>query len=247
MAGFVDLHAHYLAGLDDGATEVAMSLQMVRAVAALGFSELYATPHQRSGMFLPDLPSIRSAHGDLSTAMATTMDDTSPPRLGLAAENFWDEVFLQRTRDRQIPSYDGGPAFLFEVHPQLMPTGLEATLFDLRVKGYLPVLAHPERYVAIQQQLDRASAIGRTAALLIDLGAIAGAHGKAQQRTVKQLLTSGLVHAAASDMHRPEDQRPIAEGMAWIRKQLGPSALEVLLSENPRRILAGDLPDPWQS
>lgn len=247
MAGFVDLHAHHLAGLDDGATEMGMSVQMIRAVAALGFTELYATPHQRSGMFLPDLPSIRSAHGELSAAIATAMDGTGAPRLGLAAENFWDEVFLQRTRERQIPSYDGGPAFLFEVPPQFMPAGLEAALFDLRVKGYLPVLAHPERYVAIQQQLERASAIGRSAALLIDLGAIAGAHGKAEQRTVRQLLTSGLVHAAASDMHRPEDQRPIAEGMAWIRKQLGPIALDVLLSENPRRILAGELPDPWQS
>lgn len=243
MAGFVDLHAHYLAGLDDGATEISMSLQMVRAVAALGFSELYATPHQRSGMFLPDLPSIRSAHAELASAI----DGAGAPRLGLAAENFWDEVFLQRCRDRKIPSYDGGPAFLFEVSPQLMPTGLEAALFDLRVKGYLPVLAHPERYVGIQQQVERASTIGKTAALLIDLGAIAGAHGKAEQRTVRQLLTSGLVHAAASDMHRPEDQRPIAEGMAWIRKQLGPDALGVLLAENPRRILAGDLPDPWQS
>ena len=50
-------------------------------------------------------------------------------------------------RDRTIPVYGSGPAFLFEVHPQFMPTGLENELFQLRVAGLLPVMAHPERYV----------------------------------------------------------------------------------------------------
>jgi protein-tyrosine phosphatase len=50
---FVDLHAHYLPSLDDGATSREMSIEMVQAIASLGFGELYATPHQRNGMFLP--------------------------------------------------------------------------------------------------------------------------------------------------------------------------------------------------
>ena len=61
MAHYVDLHAHYLPALDDGATDRQMSLQMVRAVAALGFSDLYATPHQRAGMFMPARAAIDAA------------------------------------------------------------------------------------------------------------------------------------------------------------------------------------------
>jgi protein-tyrosine phosphatase len=127
-----------------------------------------------------------------------------------------------------------------------MPSGLEAALFDLRVRRRLPVLAHPERYSAIQQTIDRAEALGRSAALLVDLGAIDGAHGKAEKRTARQLLLERLAHAVATDIHRPEDQGAVAAGMAWIRKQLGPATLETLLAENPRRILAGELPDQPQ-
>jgi len=239
-SGFVDLHAHFLPALDDGAEDLDMAVQMVRAVAALGFRHLFATPHQRAGLFLPTSDQIDAAFHSVSAAVA----GADAPRLGLGAENYWDQVLLQRLRDRAVPSYDRGPAFLFEVSPQLMPSGLEATLFDVRVRGQLPVMAHPERYTAIQERIGRAEEIGRTAALVVDLGAIDGAHGKAEKRTARQLLQDGLAHAAATDIHNPDDQRSVAAGMAWIRKQLGATALQTLLADNPRRILAGDLPEP---
>ena len=243
MSGFVDLHAHYLAGVDDGAPDWDSTVAMVEGVMALGFTHLYATPHQRSGLFLPDLGVVAGAFESLRR-LALRNAPPTPPEFGLGAENFWDEVLLGRIQAGTIPSYDGGPAFLFEVNPQMMPTGIDGTLFELRLQGKLPVMAHPERYVAIQKQLERADAIGRTAALVVDLGAIEGAHGKLEMRTARALLTGGLVHAVATDIHNPEDLPAIAAGIAWIEKHLGPHALAQLLSENPRRILTGELPDP---
>lgn len=239
MSGFVDLHAHYLFALDDGANDIAMATSMVKIVTALGFSDLYATPHQRFGMFLP----TRAAIDEAFAALAETLCGNEAPRLGLGFENFWDEVLLRRMVERGIPSYDDGPAFLFEVAPQLMPSGIETFLFDLRIQGKLPVMAHPERYLAIQTQIGRAEALGRTAALVVDLGALDGAHGKVEMRTARQLLRDGLAHAAATDIHAPEDGPSIAAGINWIRKHLGQEALTTLLSENPRRIVAGELPE----
>ena len=63
-------------------------------------------------------------------------------------------------------------------------------------------------------------------------------------KTARKLVLEGLAHAAASDIHRPEDQTSVAAGMAWIRKQLGPGALDEMLAENPRRLLAGEMPEP---
>jgi tyrosine-protein phosphatase YwqE len=212
MAQYVDLHAHYLPALDDGATDRQMSLQMVRAVAALGFSDLYATPHQRSGMFMPARAAIDAAF-QMIRADAAAAGVTAT--LGLGAENFWDDVLHRRLGERSVPSYGGGVAFLFEVNPQLMPTGMENELFQL----------------------------GRHAAMMVDLGALDGAHGKAEMKTARKLVLEGLAPVAASDVHRPEDQTSVAAGMAWIRKQLGPAALEQMLAENPRRMLAGELPE----
>jgi protein-tyrosine phosphatase len=244
MAQFVDLHAHYLPALDDGATDRRMSLQMVRAIASLGFSDLYATPHQRAGMFMPARAAIDAAFQTISEDVAAAGVGA---RLGLGAENFWDGVLHQRLGERTVPAYGGGTAFLFEVNPQLMPPGLENELFQLRVAGYLPVMAHPERYVAVQRDFTLAERLGRHAVMMVDLGALDGAHGKQEMKTARRLVLERLAPAAASDIHRPEDQTSVAAGMAWIRKQLGPAALDEMLAENPRRMLAGELPDVPQS
>jgi len=237
--GFVDLHAHYLAGLDDGAPDLETTREMVDGVVGLGFSHLYATPHQREGLYLPSRDAIDAAYRQLCEAAS----GQTRFAVGLGAENFWDGTFLGRIQTHQIPCYDGGPAFLFEVPPPLMPAGMEATLFDIRLAGKLPVMAHPERYQAVQAQLDRAEALGQTAALVVDLGALDGAHGRAQMKAARDLLTRGLAHAVATDIHSPNDLPAIAAGMAWIRKHLGADALQTLLADNPRRIIAGDLPE----
>jgi protein-tyrosine phosphatase len=244
MGHFVDLHSHYLPGLDDGATALDVSLQMVRAVAALGFTDLFATPHQRAGMFMPDRASIDSAFSLVSGEVHASAPGL---RLGLGAENFWDDVFHDRLREGTHPSYDGGPAFLFEVDPSVMPPGIENELFQMRLHRRLPVMAHPERYAAVQRDMGWAEKLGRSAALVIDLGALDGAHGKPEMKAARRMVQDGLAHAAASDVHNPADQGAVAAGMAWIRKHVGPAVLDRLLDENPRRILAGELPDPPRS
>lgn len=240
MAKYVDLHAHYLPALDDGATDRRMSLQMVRAVASLGFSDLYATPHQRAGMFMPAREAIDAAFQTISEDVEAAGISA---KLGLGAENFWDGVLHKRLGEHAVPGYGGSKSFLFEVNPQLMPPGLENELFQLRVAGYLPVMAHPERYVAVQRDFTLAERLGRHAVMMVDLGALDGAHGKQEMKTARRLVLEGLAPAAASDIHRPEDQTSVAAGMAWIRKQLGDGALDEMLAENPRRMLTGELPD----
>jgi protein-tyrosine phosphatase len=239
MEHYVDLHAHFLPGLDDGATSPEIGRQMVGALAALGFGTLHATPHQRSGMFMPTREAIDATFASLRADAQTQFPELT---LGLAAENFWDEVLHERLQHGGLPTYPGGNAFLFEVNPQLMPPRLENTLFEIRIAGRLPVMAHPERYVAVQNDLERAEALGRSAALLVDLGALDGAHGRDAMKTARKLMENGLAHAAASDVHTAEDQRSVAAGMAWIRKRLGPAALPRLLAEAPRSILSGEIP-----
>jgi protein-tyrosine phosphatase len=243
MAHYVDLHSHYLPALDDGATSLEMSLQMLRAVASLGFSDLYATPHQRSGMFMPERQNIDAAFAQVT---ASVEGGPTPMRLGLGAENFWDSVLMTRLQEKAVPTYGTTPAFLFEVNTQMMPAEMETQLFQIRMNGYLPVMAHPERYASVQRDVSLCERLGRQAAMLIDLGALDGAHGKAEMKTARRLVLEGLAHGAASDIHRPEDQASIAAGMAWIRKQRGQDVLDQLLDENPRRLLAGELPDAPQ-
>jgi protein-tyrosine phosphatase len=191
-------------------------------------------------MFMPAREAIAAA---FATVKADATAAGIGAELGLGAEHFWDTVLHQRLGERSVPSYGGGAAFLFEVGTQMMPAGIENELFQLRVGGYLPVMAHPERYLPVQRDLALAERLARHAALMVDLGALDGAHGKQEMKTARKLVQERLAVAAASDIHRPEDQTSVAAGMAWIRKQLGDGALTTMLDENPRRMLAGELPE----
>jgi protein-tyrosine phosphatase len=236
--GFVDLHSHVLAGIDDGAPDLSTSLAMLDALAGIGFAEVCATPHQKAGQFLPTAEQIQRAWADVGAARRATT-----PALHLAAENMWDDVFFERSQRDAVPSYDGGPAFLFELRPPQLPVGIFDHLFRLRTAGKLPVLAHPERYEPLWSDDALAERLAESCAFVIDLPAVAGYHGKRESKQARMLLERGLVRAAASDAHTPGDVKQAAEGLAWIEKKLGARAVERLCDRNPRAILLGQMPE----
>jgi len=239
VAQYIDLHCHILPGLDDGSPDLATSMEMLRELRGLGFAEICATPHQRNGLFIPTADAIDRALAEFRGEASRADPDL---RMRLAAENYWDEILIERLRNHTVPCYDGRRAFLFELNPVLMPPHLDEALFEIHLGGCLPVMAHPERYLALQRDLAVAEALGKQAALVVDLEALAGGHNRAETKTARRLVEDGLAHAAASDMHNPDTAPAVAAGIAWIEKRVGPAGTRRLLGENPRRILEGELP-----
>jgi protein-tyrosine phosphatase len=239
--GFVDLHAHFLPGIDDGAPDLATGLAILRGLEALGYERVTATPHQYAGRYLPSYEQIDTAFAQVSAAAGAGAIGLG---LSLAAENMWDEVFLGRIQDASFRRYDGGQAFLFELRPNDSPIHFEQTIFQLQVKGLRPVLAHPERYVALWDDDARVQRLADAGvALVVDLAALAGFHGGKQAKAARRLVERRLAHAAASDCHCREDLPQIEEGLSWLRKKMGLAELTRLCDENPRRILAGQGPE----
>ena len=239
MAQYIDLHCHLLPGLDDGAPDLETSLEMLESLLALGFTEICATPHQRNGLFIPTSEAIGQAAAQFQQEAGKKYPNL---RLRRGAENYWDEVFIERLRKHTVPCYDGQRAFLFEVNPALLPPRLEEALFEIRLGGQLPVMAHPERYLAVQHDLGFAETLGKQAALVVDLEALAGGQNRGETKTARRLVEEGIAHAVASDLHSPETKDAVASGIEWIRKRCGAGAIAQLLEDHPRRILAGELP-----
>lgn len=238
--GFCDLHSHVLPAIDDGAKSLSESVELVRLLADMGFDVVCATPHQKVGSWVPSPDAVFTAYTEVKNALAQAQ---SPVELRLGAENFWDELFLERSMEGKQPTYTGARAFLVEVAPAAPPPMLDEQLFRIRMKGLLPVLAHPERYHSLCRQLERIEAVGRTAALVIDLGALDGAHGPVACDSAQRLVRENLAHAAASDVHDADDAKAAAAGIQWLKKKIGAKKMQRLLDENPRRILQGELPD----
>ncbi len=238
--GFVDLHSHVLPGIDDGAPDEVTSTAMLRGLAAIGFDTVCATPHQYAARFMPSREQIDAAHDATRQRIS---DLAIPLDLPLAAENMWDTVFFERAQAAEIPAYGNGPAFLMEWPTAQVPVGLFEQLFEWQRRGTLPVLAHPERYRPLWKDWELVERLRQYCALVVDLGAVAGRHGRKPGKLARKLLKEGVAHAVASDAHTVADVAIAESGIAWIRDNLGPRAVTRLLDDNPRRIVAGEHPD----
>ncbi len=237
--GFLDLHTHVLPGVDDGPATPREAKALLEALGAIGFDTVCATPHQKADQFLPSHEEIRSA---LSALRQEISGADRAPRLVLGAENMWDACFYERFESRTIPCYDSSPAFLLEFPPAELPPDVARRLFELRATGLLPVVAHPERYLALRDSRAAREELAGLGVLVVNLTAVAGHHGRHRAKLARSLIRDGHAHAAASDAHVLADVAQAADGVAWIRKKLGDGAVVRLLDENPRRILAGEHP-----
>jgi protein-tyrosine phosphatase len=172
LHGFVDLHCHFLAGIDDGAPSEEEGLEMLERLHSLGFSKVVATPHMRPGMF-------DNTRDDLVTAFDRMLPAVSArsrvPEVHLSSEHYFDDVVYERLLAGAGLPYPGGRAVLLEFWGNEFPTIVEHRLFDLRRRGLLTVIAHPERYRCFwraPERLDRLVEAG--AAALLDTAALVG-------------------------------------------------------------------------
>jgi protein-tyrosine phosphatase len=241
MSGWIDLHCHYVPGIDDGAGSKEDGLAMLLGLSALGFSRVVATPHTRPGMFDNTSATIRQA---FERFVAGLPAGQSLPELQLSSEHYFDEVVFQRLLSGQALPYPGEKAALLEFYQIDFPPMIQHRLFDLRSRGLLPVIAHPERYQCLWRSPDILERLvdGGSAALL-DVASLVGKYGKKTQECAEVLLERGLYHAACSDAHRPSDVAEVASGMTRLQKLYGDEELEFLFRDGPESLLAGILPD----
>ena len=241
MSGFIDLHCHYVPGIDDGARTLQEGTDMLRALHGLGFSRVLATPHTRPGMFDNTRATISEAFEQFKTSVAGT---AGLPALDLSSEHYFDDVVFQRLLSGDGLPYPGGHAVLLEFYQIHFPPMVQHRLLDLRNRGLLPVIAHPERYQCLWREPDILEGLldsGATA--LLDVASLVGKYGRSTQSCAEQLLERGLYHAACSDAHRPADIDEVARGIERLRALYGEEEVTFMLREGPESLLAGQIPD----
>jgi protein-tyrosine phosphatase len=243
VRGFVDLHCHWVASIDDGARSSDESLAMLRGLRQAGFDEVVATPHMRPGMFDNDRPGLERAFAAMHPILASATDATGAgalPRVHLASEHFFDDVVFGRLLRGEGLPYPGGHSVLVELGQGPFPARLQHRFFDLRRAGLVPVLAHPERYDPVWKDdacLDPLLDAG--AHLLLDVCALVGKYGRAPQRAAEKLLEEDAYEAACSDAHKPRDVEVVVGAIERLEKLVGAAEAKRLLSEGPRGILRG--------
>jgi protein-tyrosine phosphatase len=237
MRGFIDLHCHWVAGIDDGVPDVEGSLALLRGLGEIGFDTVVATPHMRPGMFDNTAADLRLAYDRTMAGLASA---SGLPERHLSSEHFFDDIVFSRFLEGAALPYPGGRAALVEFPQRLFPTRVAHRFFDLMRRRIRPVIAHPERYEPVWADpavLD--PLLDGGAVLLLDVAALAGKYGRAPRRAAERLVEDGYYQAACSDAHGARDVKDVAEGIKRLIDQAGSEEAEFLLVEGPRQILEG--------
>ncbi len=237
MAGYVDLHLHILPNIDDGVRSIEESLQVCRGLKRLGYDHLVTTPHIRRGMFENRKPGLQQAFEAFAAQVASEAD---MPTLGLSAEHHCDETFLELFETGQLLPYPGGHALLIEFPNEALPLQFEQLAFRLRLQRMTPVIAHPERYVPLFRRTDPIDRlIDQDVLFQLDLLSLVNKFGRSARAAAERMLEEGVYAIAASDCHRREDVDRTAEAIERLKDLVGDEEANLLLGENPRRLLEG--------
>jgi protein-tyrosine phosphatase len=237
VRGFVDLHCHCVAGIDDGPTTTEQCVDLLRSLHDIGFDRVIATPHMRPALFDNTKERIERAFRAMSLAGAPDL-----PAVELSCEHFFDDIVFGRLIDGEGLPYPGAKAVLIEFPNDAFPARIADRIFDLRLRRLRPVLAHPERYVpvckdvAVLEPLLDAGVV-----MLMDIAALVGRHGRSARSAAENMLEAGLCDAVCSDAHRIEDVEQVAKGIARLEQIVGPEDAAELLRDAPLAILDGTI------
>lgn len=257
----IDLHSHVLPGVDDGAADTASALLALHALEEQGVERVIATPHfrasllERSGRANERLELFDDAYAELISAMdgaglAITVGrgcefkldapiaDLDDPRLRLGGTRY----ALVEFGAFQLPPFAGNQ------------------LKAVRDAGWVPVLAHPERYFGMEHAMDRVARwVSEGTLLQVNAGSLAGGYGPAAREVAVDLLARGWVCCIAGDYHaRGEPDWPAALELLRTSSPIGSEGsaadgggsaarttvewIRQLVHENPSRMLRDDEP-----
>jgi protein-tyrosine phosphatase len=194
-----DMHSHLLPGIDDGSPDPTTSLRLIAGLKELGYSSLVTTPHVMWDVYRNDNTTIGNAYSQLQEFTPAV---PVPVPVRPAAEYFLDDHFDQLL-DRNVPLLTIKDNFvLVEFSFVNAPYNYKEKLFDLQIKGYQPVLAHPERYTYFLHHKDTFDEL-RTAGCMFQLNilSLSGYYGKGPLELCRHFIKNKWVSFLGTDLH----------------------------------------------
>ena len=202
LDGITDIHNHILPGIDDGASTIEESLNLIKKLKSLGVRNFIATPHIMNDYY-PNTPeTIGKALSIVKEGMLTD-SSLKENTITAAAEYMMDHSFLEILRKEKLLTLKG-KYVLVEMSYFQAPINLNEILFQLQTRGYKPVLAHPERYAYYHASDLRKyeDLISRGCLFQLNTLSLTSHYGKNMEKTALKLLEAGMYNFIGSDTHR---------------------------------------------
>ncbi len=235
----IDIHCHILPGFDDGASSLEESIAMAHMAASCGVTGIVATPHfpgkadslRRMGELLEKYRLLREA----------IADEGIPLTLFPGAEVLCLPETIHLAKRKALPTIGDTSYLLVEFFFNESPSYMSQTLHALADAGYKPVVAHPERYKAVQKNIRLLQFWFECGYVIqVNKDSLLGAFGSQVQECANIIIQSGMAHIIASDAHSSRWRTTHMEGLQhWANEYCNPDYFRILTQRNPARLVEG--------
>ena len=197
--GFVDIHSHLLPGIDDGAANLETSIALIQKMTSYGIKNFITTPHILGDVY-PNTPEI------INSKLKEVRDELKRRNISdisicAAAEYMMDEKFTEIMEKGELLTLKDN-LVLVEMSYFSPPINLHDMLFQLQLKGYKPILAHPERYNSYHPNLENYYQLKRAGCLFqLNLLSLTEHYGKHVQKITEKLLKENMYDFVGTDAH----------------------------------------------
>lgn len=232
-----DIHCHILPGVDDGAEHLEDALTMARLAADCGVRDIIATPHFRGRE--EALEQLSRISQQLELLNRTLSREHIHLAVHPGAEILCLPETVELAKKGMLPTLGETNYVLCEFFFDAPYEFMDRILEDIAGAGYRIVVAHPERYEAVIRDPRCARHwFHKGYVIQLDKGSVLGAFGGRVQSCARWLLDMGFVHMIASDAHSPRRRTTDMTFLrSWLLERYPEAYMELLLEENPRRLL----------
>lgn len=230
----IDIHCHILPAIDDGPADLQETLEMLRIAAGDGITHIVATPHYRHG----EPPTVRDIREKIAFVREEMAKRSIDMELMGGADIRLTYELMEGIEKNEIPTINNSRYFLLEL-PYLIPPHLDSFLFETKVKGFVPVITHPERNHSLLSSMEKINML-RDVGCLFQLTAmsVTGKGGRQIKRFAAQLLKMGYVDFIATDAHNTEQRPPLlSKAYRETADVLDKSGADRIFIDNPKAAL----------
>lgn len=232
----IDIHCHLLYGVDDGAKSIEESIEMLKNAKSQNISKIILTPHRRHGMFEYNMQTIEDHYNKL-----LPYGEKLGISLYLGTEYHVNSELVSSFKSGRCHTLADGKYILQEYSHDSEYSYVNKMTQEAILAGYVPVIAHVERYEFSHDNPNLVEELRNMGALIqINANAVLGIDGRGVKRLCKKLLKAGSVDVIASDSHNLTTRvNNMAKCYEYVCKKYDEQYAKLLFENNPERIIEG--------
>lgn len=232
----IDIHCHILPNVDDGSESLEESITMAKIAESEGITKIVNTSHCHFDFKYKKGNELKL---ELEKFNQVLKEENINIEVLLGNELYYTSDLIERFDELDFFSMNNSKYILMEFSPINFPKNIEDVIYEIKIRGYIPIIAHAERYKQVQEDVNIVlDCIKEGALIQVNASSILGKNGEKAEDTSKKLLDNNMVHFVATDAHSSNRRRPlIKDSYNYILKNYGKEVSEKLFIENPTAVI----------